>query len=124
MAKENVEKFFVAVMADEEKKNKLQQLNKGNGDIQPDEAARVKLTADHILPLAEEMGCPFTLEELKAYETEKIKQLQAEGELLEEQLEAVAGGVGFTFGVCLLFGIGIGETVGLVYCNVLGADLM
>lgn len=106
MAKENVGKFFEAVMAEDEKKSKLQELGKGYEGKQPDDAERAKLTEEHILPMAKEMGFEFTLEELKAYETEQIEARKAEYELSDDELDKVAAGDG---GLCAGLGLGWGN---------------
>lgn len=123
MAKANVEKFFAAVMADEDKKNRLQELGKFYGDKQLDEVERIGLIEDHILPMAKEMGSAFTLDELKAYEAEKVedlKQKNSDGELSEEELEAVSGGLTAVGTFCIIIGIGAGATSLSGVCHFIG----
>ena len=84
------------------------------------------------LPLAKEVGLPFTLDELKAYEQEQVKNMA----LSEDELEQVAGGrkkqqksgKGTTTGAgayCAFLGVGFGKTErkgNTAYCFLLGGS--
>lgn len=89
MAKENVGKFFEAVMADEKKKQKLGEITEKFAGKEVDETQLTPVLEEHVLPMAANMGFSFTLEELRAYRQE---QYQASGQVSDEELEAVAGG--------------------------------
>ena len=92
MAKENVGKFYEKLAQDAALAEKLNAMDKDfaekNGTSVDDAAMREKAAEDIVLPLAEEVGLPFTLEELKEYEQEQVKNMT----LSEDELEQVAGG--------------------------------
>ena len=73
---------------------------------------REKAAEAIILPLAQEVGLPFTLDELKEYEQEQLKGLN----LSEDELEQVAGGVPKNtnsrngVNACAYIGVGFGRT--------------
>ena len=72
-----------------------------------------------MIPVAEEAGYAFTLEELKEIE----KGMRPEGEVDEDELESVAGGS--NWGVCVLLGVGGGSScivIGGGFCLVAGWD--
>ena len=72
MAKENVGKFYEKLAQDAALAEKLNALDKDfaekNGASTDDAAMREKAVETIIIPLAKEVGLPFTLDELKAYE--------------------------------------------------------
>ena len=92
MAKENVGKFYEKLAQDAALAEKLNALDKDFaekiGTAADDAATREKAVAAIVIPLAEEVGLPFTLEELKEYEQEQMKNMT----LSEDELDQVAGG--------------------------------
>ena len=109
MAKENVKAFFEALFKDEAIQQALKAKELAYTGSKEDREAVVK---EVLIPVAEEAGYAFTLEELKAFE----KGMCLEGELSENELEAVAGGM--NWGVCFIFGFGEGSS-----CLVVGSGL-
>ncbi len=82
MAKENVVNFYEALKSGKELQSKLKSdADAFGGDIENKEA----FLAEIIFPVAKENGFDVTLDELKEYKPEN-------GELDDEQLEAVSGG--------------------------------
>lgn len=82
MAKENVAKFYEALKSDKELQEKLKSAADAfGGDIENKEAFLTEV----IFPTAKDSGFDVTLDELKEYKPEN-------GELDDEQLEAVSGG--------------------------------
>ena len=80
---------------------------------------REKAAEAIVLPLAKEVGLPFTLEELKEYEQDRLKEMH----LSEDELEQVAGGAKKNIGgrkrkkrdrdgrnACAYIGVGFGKT--------------
>ena len=116
MAKENVGKFYVKLQEDAALAEKLNEMDKDfaekNGTSADDAAMREKAAEAIILPLAQEVGLPFTLNELKEYEQEQLKGLN----LSEDELEQVAGGVPKNtnsrngVNACAYIGVGFGRT--------------
>ena len=116
MAKENVGKFYDKLAQDAALAEKLNALDKDfaekNGTSTDDAAMREKAAEAIILPLAQEVGLPFTLDELKEYEQEQLKGLN----LSEDELEQVAGGVPKNtnsrngVNACAYIGVGFGRT--------------
>ena len=92
MAKENVGKFYEKLAQDAALAEKLNALDKKFADTNEgsadDIAFREKAVAAIVIPLAEEVGLPFTLEELKEYEQEQMNNMT----LSEDELDQVAGG--------------------------------
>lgn len=122
MAKENVVKFFEKLAEDAALAEKLNALDKAfadKNDASADDAAmREKAAGAVVLPLAEEAGLPFTLEELKEYEHEQVKNMT----LSEDELAQVAGGKGGKKkkpkyepsrgkNACAFVGVGFGVTI-------------
>ena len=122
MAKENVVKFFEKLAEDAALAEKLNALDKAfadKNDASADDAAmREKAAWAVVLPLAEEAGLPFTLEELKEYEHEQVKNMT----LSEDELAQVAGGKGGKKkkpkyepsrgkNACAFVGVGFGVTI-------------
>ena len=116
MAKANVGKFYEKLAQDAALAEKLNALDKDfaekNGASSDDAAMREKAAEAIILPLAQEVGLPFTLDELKEYEQEQLKGLN----LSEDELEQVAGGVPKNtnsrngVNACAYIGVGFGRT--------------
>ena len=118
MAKENVAKFYEKLAEDAALAEKLNALDKKFADTNEgsadDIAFREKAVAAIVIPLAEEVGLPFTLEELKEYEQDQLKEMN----LSEDELDQVAGGrgkprpeakgKGSSKAVCAIVGIGAG----------------
>ncbi|MBQ1918981.1 MAG: Nif11 family protein, partial [Schwartzia sp.] len=79
MAKANVGKFYEKLAQDAALAEKLNALDKDfaekNGASSDDAAMREKAVAAIVIPLAEEVGLPFTLEELKEYEQDRLKEM-------------------------------------------------
>ena len=116
MAAENVKAFFEALSKDEALQQALKEKELAYTGSKEDREAIVK---EVLLPVAKEAGYAFTLEELKEFE----KSMRVEGELVENELESVAGGM--NWGVCFIFGAGGGSTcvvVGSGFCIVGGWD--
>ena len=92
MAKENVGKFYDKLAQDAALAEKLNALDKDfaekNGASSDDAAMREKAVEAVIIPLAKEVGLPFTLEELKEYEQEQMNNMT----LSDDELDHVAGG--------------------------------
>ena len=116
MAKANAAKFYEKLQNDAALAEKLNEMdkkfvdtNEGSAD---DIAMREKAVEAIILPLAQEVGLPFTLDELKEYEQEQLKKLN----LSEDELEQVAGGVPKNtnsrngVNACAYIGVGFGRT--------------
>lgn len=116
MSKENVGKFYEVLREDEVRRNKLLEIGKGFSGKELDEAARCAFAEKYVIPMAEEMGVPFSVEDLRAYETEQIQQARTSADLDQSELEAVSGGA--TFGFCYVVGIALGWGLGL--CIVVG----
>ena len=116
MAKANVGKFYDKLQEDAALAEKLNEMDKAfvekNGTSADDAAMREKAAEAIILPLAQEVGLPFTLDELKEYEQEQLKGLN----LSEDELEQVAGGVPKNtnsrngVNACAYIGVGFGRT--------------
>ncbi len=116
MAKANAAKFYEKLAKDAALAEKLNEMDKDfaekNGTSADDAAMREKAAEAIILPLAQEVGLPFTLDELKEYEQEQLKGLN----LSEDELEQVAGGVPKNtnsrngVNACAYIGVGFGRT--------------
>jgi predicted ribosomally synthesized peptide with nif11-like leader len=135
MAKENVGKFYEKLAQDAALAEKLNALDKDfaekNEGSADDAAMREKAVEAIIIPLAKEAGLPFTLEELKEYEQEQLKEMN----LSEDELEQVAGGRRKYHGpaennskggaLCAFLGVGFGKTERkgtTAYCFILGGS--
>ena len=87
-----------------------------NGASSDDAAMREKAVEAIIIPLAKEVGLPFTLEELKEYEQDQMKNIT----LSDDELDQVAGGrsdprgrhgddkQGYSSAACAIVGVGVG----------------
>ena len=113
MAKENVGKFYEKLAQDAALAEKLNALDKKFADTNEgsadDIAFREKAVAAIVIPLAEEVGLPFTLEELKEYEQDQMNNMT----LSEDELDQVAGGKKLRNNprfkaACAIVGVGIG----------------
>ena len=131
MAKANVGKFYEKLAKDAALAEKLNEMDKDfaekNGTSADDAAMREKAAEAIILPLAQEVGLPFTLDELKEYEQEQLKELN----LSEDELEQVAGGVPKNtnsrngVNACAYIGVGFGRTkkdVKIAFCILFGGS--
>lgn len=135
MAKANVGKFYDKLAQDAALAEKLNALDKDfaekNGTSVDDAAMREKAVEAIIIPLAKEAGLPFTLEELKEYEQEQLKEMN----LSEDELDQVAGGKRKYHGpaannskggaLCAFLGVGFGKTERkgtTAYCFILGGS--
>ena len=91
---DNVKKFFAQLKTDAELQKKVKAAQDAyKGDLKDD----AKVAEAVLLPIAKEIGLPFTVADFNAY-----KDAQ-EGEASDDELEAVAGGA-----LCL-FGTGSGD---------------
>jgi predicted ribosomally synthesized peptide with nif11-like leader len=118
MALENVKAFFEALTKDESIQQALKEKELAYAGAKDDREAIVK---EVLFPVAEAAGYTFTLDELKEFE----KNMQAQGELNESELEAVVGGAD-SWGVCTGVGVGYGDMcfiVGLAACFIAGASM-
>jgi hypothetical protein len=103
MAVENVKKFYEAVSQDESLKQKFVELSQKHQGEPMDEAKVMTLMEQEALPLAQQMGYSFTMNDLKVY-GEEMNQTNMNSELSDSELEAVVGGQSLiTF--CYCFGI-------------------
>ena len=135
MAKANVGKFYDKLAQDAALAEKLNAMDKDfaekNGASADDAAMREKAVEAIIIPLAKEVGLPFTLEELKEYEQEQMKEMN----LSEDELDQVAGGKRKYHGpaannskggaLCAFLGVGFGKTERkgtTAYCFLLGGS--
>ena len=135
MAKANVGKFYDKLAQDAALAEKLNEMDKDfaekNGTSVDDAAMREKAVEAIIIPLAKEVGLPFTLEELKEYEQEQLKEMN----LSEDELDQVAGGKRKYHGpaannskggaLCAFLGVGFGKTERkgtTAYCFILGGS--
>ena len=107
MAKENVKAFFEVLSKDEAIQQALKAKEAAYTGIKEDREIVVK---EVLIPVAEEAGYTFTLEEVKEFE----KGMRAEGELAENELESIAGGIEM-WGVCVVLGAAWGD-----WCRVIG----
>ena len=107
MANENIKAFFEALSQDESLQQALREKELAYTGAKENREAIVQ---EVLIPVAEEAGYAFTLEELKEFE----KGMRLEGEIDEGELEAVAGGTNM-WGACAVVGIAWGE-----YCKVIG----
>ena len=136
MAKENVGKFYDKLAQNAALAEKLNEMDKKFADTNEgsvdDAAMREKAVEAIIIPMAKEVGLPFTLEELKEYEQEQMNNMT----LSDDELDQVAGGKrklhqydkGTTTGAgayCAFLGVGFGKTTrkgNTAYCFLLGGS--
>ena len=98
MAKENVKAFFEALSKDEAMQQALNAKELAFTGMKEDREA---VAEEIVIPVAKEAGYEFTLEELREFE----EGLRPAGELDEDELEAVSGGV-FCIAFCVSGGSG------------------
>ena len=138
MAKENVGKFYEKLAQDAALAEKLNALDKDfaekNVTSSNDAAMREKAVEAIVLPLAEEVGLPFTIEELKEYEEEQLREMT----LSDDELDQVAGGslkvggdkstskrVDCNHAACAYIGVGIGlkkKNGKTAFCIIIGGS--
>ena len=116
MSIENVKKFYEAVSQDEALKQKFLELSQKYQGQQMDEAKAMSVMEQEGLPIAAQMGYSFTMDDLKAFETE-MQQAKMGCELSDEEMQAVTGGAC----VCVIGGGGDGVVCVLVGTNTDGA---
>ena len=109
MAQENVKKFYEQLNGDEELQKKIKSLaDSYTGDKSDEKAAFEAVVA----PVAKEAGYEFTYEEA----VEAAKEA-AEGEIPDDEAEAVAGGKAYCVGI----GFGTaGKHAGAAVCDNVG----
>ena len=110
MTKENIKAFFEALSQDEALQKALKEKELAYTGAKDD---RETIVETIVIPVAKAAGYDFTLEELKEFE----KGMRPEGELDENELESVAGGVE-VWGACVVVGVGYGTT-----CFIVGGSL-
>jgi predicted ribosomally synthesized peptide with nif11-like leader len=118
MAKENVKAFFEALTKEGSIQKALKEKELVYTGAKDDRNAIVK---EVLIPVAEAAGYTFTVDELKEFE----QDMQAKGELSEDELEAVAGGVE-DWGICTGLGLAYGEScfiLGLAGCLIVGGGV-
>lgn len=94
MSIENVKRFYLALAAQPSQRHHLQQLNAAYRGQKLDEPRRQALIQEQVLPVAESMGFPFTVQDLLDYEAETLEQLSQSGQLSMQELEIIGGGAG------------------------------
>jgi len=107
MAIENVKAFYKELEANEELQKKIAAADAAYSGDSEDKAAAIEAI---VLPIAKKAGFDFTAEELLSLEIPT-----KEGEISEDELEAVAGGAAF----CIVFGFGKAAG-GSLTCNFIG----
>ena len=115
MVTENIKAFFEALSKDEALQQALREKELSYTGMKEDREA---IVAEILIPVAKAAGYDFTLEDVKAFE----KGMRVEGELSENELEAVAGGVE-DWGICVLAGFGWGTmcaVIGVTICVIAG----
>jgi hypothetical protein len=98
MARENVEIFMQKALDDSALLDRLIDINQIIAESLGEnynEASRAKLITKHILPIAIELGCPFTLEDYEAFER-GFSGNDDNYEMDETSLGMVAGGKGIS----------------------------
>ena len=96
MTIENVKKFYEALAKDPALQQKLTDIFQRYQSESIDPAAAARLVTKEILPLAEEYGTPFALDDLKRHEFNLWHagaSAQSSGELSEDELDDVTGGL-------------------------------
>ena len=100
MSVENVKAFYEALQKDTELQEKV---NAADAAYTGDAENKAAAAAAIILPIAKEAGFDFTAEELLEAAAGAAKK--EDGEISEDELEAVAGGTA----VCVILGFGTGS---------------
>jgi len=80
MSTDNVKKFYECVAQDEALKQKLLELSQKYQGQSLDESKVMTLMEREVLPLAQQMGYSFTMDDLKSCD-EKMQQRYTNGEL-------------------------------------------
>ena len=97
MAKDNVGKFYEKLTMDisiAEKLNALDKTFAEDNELPADDDEKIicafleKAAASIVLPIASEVGLPFTIEELKAFEIDQLTDMT----ISEDELDQVCGG--------------------------------
>lgn len=119
MAKANVKLFYEALRNEAALRAKLQEKEAAYAG---DKSDREAMVAEILIPIAEEAGYSFTIEELKEYEG----SYTSGNELNDEEIEAVSGGGGI--GICCIIGAGLmGDNceafIGAATCFLIGNSL-
>ena len=122
MSKENVKAFYQLAAKEEGVRNKLVELFKPYEGQELSEEEKIKLIENLLIPAASEQSLPFTMEDWLAFVEENKASMPNQGELSEEELESVAGGLNFTFGACFVIGAAAGGVAG--FCSGLGAVIV
>ncbi|EIC21464.1 hypothetical protein [Thiorhodovibrio frisius] len=117
MSYENISKFFIALHHDEQKRSVLESLNKQYAGQQIDDETRMDVIRTHILPLAEKLQMPFTIEELQTYSSKQSKSSGALDGVSLKELDSVVGGLGIG-SICV--GLGLGLSIGDGLCTIIG----
>lgn len=104
MSTDTVMRFYQEIIKDQSKLARIQELNASFDGEELDESKRLKLAQEHILPLAENMGYSFSIDDLTDFVKIKAAEYKESGKLSEPELEAVAGGANFAVGVCVILG--------------------
>ena len=118
MSVENVKKFYEALSQDESLKQKFVELSQKYQGQPMSEAKVTSLMEQEALPLAQQMGYSFTMDDLKAY-GEEMKQAGINRELNDEEMQAVTGGKqGDTACIFLGFHLGTGDLACFLYGQV------
>lgn len=97
MAKDNVGKFYEKLTMDisiAEKLNALDKTFAEDNELPADDDEKIicafleKAAASIVLPIASEVGLPFTIEELKSFEIDQLTDMT----ISEDELDQVCGG--------------------------------
>jgi predicted ribosomally synthesized peptide with nif11-like leader len=92
MSKENVKLFYEALPENRSLQEKFKKANEKYAGQKIDKEAINLILQNELLPIAKEAGFDFTLDEFKEYAQENNQS--AAGRLSDDELAAVAGGVG------------------------------
>ena len=107
MSIENLKNFYESIVNDDKIKTKLRELAQQYLDKEINEENRTLFVNKEILPMAAQMGFPFSVDDLRQYELE-LRQAHMNCELSDAEMEAVTGGVTWN-GFCISWGIFEGE---------------
>ncbi len=104
MSKENVRRFYETLSKDVDLQRKFREksesLSGKRGDVSLGDEHLEELFLKEVLPIARETGFEFSFQELQEYSAES----KTKGELMDEELAAVAGGGDSC--VCVVAGYG------------------
>ncbi|EIC21472.1 hypothetical protein Thi970DRAFT_01683 [Thiorhodovibrio frisius] len=104
MTVEHVKQFFASLAVEPSRREKLQQLNATYRGQALDEARRLELIQEHVLPIAESMGFSFTVDDLRDYEVTTFEAVRRSGQLSNDELDVIRGGGG-NGGSCEVLGM-------------------